>query len=301
MPMSDYNPNDFPRRGAERYPESYAEHVSFFLQEISRLREETRPSKGDESAKGKDQKAQEALRYVGDLVERIAGWALDHQMGLALAGLQHLELHPSPHEESRKYYDRYRAELAKVDDHRHEKVGGIRREIDELDPTILRKMLINLLRPNPGGFDFSLISIFIEAFESLDFGEVLPLLSKAKTAKKAKLRELKIQLKAIEFVAYRRGLGSSKEEAEDAVANVFTVSTETLGSWEDRLSDSEAFGAVKVAMFKAVARKRGSDVKDADKNFLHGIDVSPWIQRYGDDALSEIAKQRKRRKAPKKR
>jgi hypothetical protein len=297
--MSDYKPEDFPRRTTVRRDEN-DKYVRFFLQQISRLREETCPSRGKESAEGKDSKAREALRYAGDLVTAIAGWALDHEMGLALEGLPFFELHPYFYEESRKNYDKYRAEQAKVDDHRHEKIGGIRREIEELDPTILRNMLINLLRPNPGGFDFSLISIFIEALESLDFGEVLPLLSKAKTAKKAKLRELKIQLKAIEFVAYRRGLGSSKEEAEGAVADVFMVSTETLGSWEDRLCRSKTFGAVKVAMHKAAARKRGSEVKDADKNFLHGRDVSPWIQRYGDGALSKIAEQRKHRKTSKK-
>jgi hypothetical protein len=93
----------------------------------------------------------------------------------------------------------------------------------------------------------------------------------------------------------------TKEEAEASVAKVFKVSTDTLGSWEDRLSDGKAFGAVKVAMFKAAARKRGSDVKDADKNLFHGVEVSPWIQRYGDDTMREIAKQRKIRRPPKKR
>jgi hypothetical protein len=295
-----YDHKDFPRRTTARRDEN-DKYVRYFLQQICRLSEETSPSRGKESAEGKDSKAREALRYAGDLVTAIAGWAIDHQMGLAIEGLPFFEMHPYFYEESRKHYDRYRKELAKVDDHRHEKIGGIPRKIGELDRSILRNMLINLLRPNPGGFDFSLISVFIEAMESLDFGEVLPLLRQTTTKRKVKLRELKIQLKAIEFVAYRRGLGSSKEKAEAAVAKVFKVSTDTLGSWEDRLSDSKAFGAVKVAMFKAAARKRGSDVKDADKNLFHGVDVSPWIQRYGDDTMREIAKQRKKREPPKKR
>src|ERR1035437_2585714 len=171
--MSDYKPEDFPRRTTVRRDEN-DKWVRFFLQKISRLREETCPSRGKESAEGKDSKAREALRCAGDLVTAIAGWALDHQMGLALEGLPFFELHPYLHEELRENYDKYRTEKAKVDDHRYEKIGGNRRRIDELDPTILRNMLINLLRPNPGGFDFSLIEIFIEALESLDFGEVLP-------------------------------------------------------------------------------------------------------------------------------
>jgi hypothetical protein len=93
----------------------------------------------------------------------------------------------------------------------------------------------------------------------------------------------------------------TKEKAEAAVAKVFNVDPETIGTWEDRLSETETFGAIKVKMFKAAARKRGSDVKDADKNLFHGVDVSPWIQRYGDDTMREIAKQRKKRKSPKKR
>ena len=58
---------------------------------IDRLREleiKTDPKGGAQSAKGKNLAASEALGIASNLVKVLAGWALDHQAGLALKGLR---------------------------------------------------------------------------------------------------------------------------------------------------------------------------------------------------------------------
>jgi hypothetical protein len=53
---------------------------------LLKLEEQTDPSHGEESARDKDERAFEALLFVGEFAEVFAGWAIRHQAGLAMDG-----------------------------------------------------------------------------------------------------------------------------------------------------------------------------------------------------------------------
>jgi hypothetical protein len=60
--------------------------VRKLLFNLAALEKTTRPQEGAVTARGKDRKAVEALNLANQLVRAVAGWAIDHQMGLALRG-----------------------------------------------------------------------------------------------------------------------------------------------------------------------------------------------------------------------
>src|ERR1700738_924703 len=59
-------------------------YVADLISQLHDLERKTNPKGGTQSAKGKNNAALEALRIASDLVNALAGWALDHQAGLAL-------------------------------------------------------------------------------------------------------------------------------------------------------------------------------------------------------------------------
>jgi hypothetical protein len=137
-----FDPNDYPRR---RWGGSKDDYVIPLLGRLKTLYEQSHPAAGSESAKGKDGAAFDALKIAGSLVEAVAGWALDHQVGLALKGLEFVPLQPS----GTKQHPDYLKARQTVDDHIHEKTGAAALDFDS---TVARKLLINLLRANSGGF-----------------------------------------------------------------------------------------------------------------------------------------------------
>jgi hypothetical protein len=67
-------------------------YVADLIDRLHELERKTNPTLGARSAKGKDRAASHALRIAGDLVNALAGWALDHQAGLALKDLKSVQL-----------------------------------------------------------------------------------------------------------------------------------------------------------------------------------------------------------------
>ena len=71
-------------------------YVRLMLERLDELEKKTRPSASSgDVAEGKDLAARQALKTVGDLVRYVAGWAIDHQVGLAIEGLEFVPLPPS--------------------------------------------------------------------------------------------------------------------------------------------------------------------------------------------------------------
>ena len=140
-------------RNAQRRPDRHSEYVAFLLSKLAQLEIETRPTGGNSTASGKDLKVFCALELAGDLVRAVAGWAIDHTAGLALEGLSFVPLQPS---QTKKHPD-YLQQRAAVDDHRHERNGGrIKNATD--DPRAAWRMMLNLLRSNPGAFPNPLVN-----------------------------------------------------------------------------------------------------------------------------------------------
>jgi hypothetical protein len=223
------SPSEYPNRKWKNKA-SRKKYLAVLLDQLTELERRSHPKGGVSSAKGKDLAAFDALEIAGELVRTVAGWAIDHQAGLALAGLSFVPLQPS----QTKAHPAYKAQRDAVDNHGHE-LNGANLVHPIEDPCVARRLLIDLLRPNSGAFPVALVQSVIEAIAGLEFGECSPLFAPVKQGRKAGLRELRQQLRAIAFIEYRHRKGIKKGRAREDVAEAFGVSKDTVISWEKRL------------------------------------------------------------------
>ena len=265
-------------------------YVRLLLERLDSLEKKTRPSSGSHSAERKDLAAFKALHVAGELVEHVAGWAIDHQIGLAAEGLKFVPLQPS----GTKNHPQYLSERSLVDDHIHEKTGGVHSVRDEGGPFFARKCLVNLLRANPGAMPSWLRHKTIEALEALDYGEVQPMLAPINTGRKRDLTLLRFMLQALALVAYRRKLGLTKEKALEQVGDALAVSPHTLLSWESRLRNE--FGRLEVDRTINLAQNHASWVAAARKKARRGEEIEDTEVHeagYDDAALMDLGKRYK--------
>src|SRR4051812_23360971 len=82
--------NLYPRPDSNR--SSRSNHVAVLIDQLRELERQTDPKNGRRSARGKDLAAREALTIANDLVQAVAGWALDHVAGLVLKDLNSVSL-----------------------------------------------------------------------------------------------------------------------------------------------------------------------------------------------------------------
>jgi hypothetical protein len=275
--------NDYPRRGYD--PRAREQLIANLISKLTELERKTDPAGGAATASGKDIAAFQALTFAGNLVRALAGWALDHQVGLARQDLEFVPLQPS----QTKEHPEYLRSRAIVDDHAHERAGALFSTCD-LIPSMIRKALINLLRANPGGFDFDLQYTLLHALRALDFDEVHPILRPTRTDRKRNLTELQLQLWALVLVEYRRGRGKKKEHALQEVASAMGVSKDTIRSWVRRLRSE--FGPLEVERNLAIARNAASNEEYAQKqSFVGGRTdgLGQWESQYGEPALRRLA------------
>jgi hypothetical protein len=261
------------------------DYVRMLIDRLDELERQTRPSLGSASEERKDLAAFQALRFACDLVRHVAGWAIDHQMGLAAAGLTFVPLQPS----GTKEHPQYLSERSVVDSHVHEKSGGSMS--GACDPLAARRSMINFLRANPGAVPGWLQRQTIEAFEALDYGEVQLMVTPVNTGRKRDLTMLRLQLRAVALVAYRRKLGLTKVKALEQVSDALAISRHTLSSWESRLRDE--FGRLEVDRTISFAENHASWVAAARKRIRRGEgpeDVESHEALYDDEALMDLAK-----------
>jgi hypothetical protein len=136
-----------------------------------------------------------------------------------------------------------------------------------------------------------LVQKAIAGLEALDFGEVQPLFAPLSSGRKRDLTLLKLQLRAIAMVEYRRPLGLSKEKALAVVSDALNVSPHTLLSWEQRLK--KEFGELKVKNEISIARNHASWVLHEQEKKFRGEpagDIEIHEVQYNDAALIELAK-----------
>ena len=159
-------------------------YVAYLIDQLRELEIKTDPKGGAQSAKDKNLAASEALGIANNLVRELAGWALDHQAGLALKGLKDVPLAANakkPPEDS----DNSNTPPAN-DDHRHEWYGRnwLGRFGEPIDPIVARKWLFRLVLTNPGIFEPMLMLQTLTALEECDYGEITPMLKATKTGRK---------------------------------------------------------------------------------------------------------------------
>jgi hypothetical protein len=265
-----------------------AEYVKEFLPLFLDLQARTDPTSTEDTAKGKNLAALRALEWSGRLVEALAGWAIDHQIGLASEGLAFVPLQPS----GTKDHPQYLEARADVDDHRHEYAGAaLRASPDGLtDPTAARRLVINLLRANPGGFPPAVAKMLMDALQDLEYGRVHPLLAPNKASRKVSRDEQQLQLSAVAFINYRVAHGKTKARASQEVADAYGVSREAILTWEKRLR--EELGSLAVSRRISFARNAASWAEAEQKAAYTGSEIdrsSEWDERYGEKALQRAA------------
>jgi hypothetical protein len=269
-------------------PFAQDKYILSLLDRLSQLERDTRPSLGSKSAKKKDLAAFEALEVAGQLVAAAAGWAINHEIGLAVEGLQFAPLQPA----QTKVHPRYLKLKAAVNDHRHEEVGAAARG-ERLSPLFLRTCLINLIKPNSGGWPVWLCRVAVDALDALEDGETYPIFKRDVRKRRLGIKQRHLILKVIGAVHFRRSAyGMSDEEARFDIAEMIGRSLNTMNSWERRLK-KEAPSEVDRAI--AFAKNHGSWVADAMGKKCLGEDINEkrLLDRealYGDVALTKLRK-----------
>jgi hypothetical protein len=244
------------------------DYVGILVARLKKLQAASDPRAGASTSVGKDGRAFDALETAGELVRVLAGWAISHTIGLGKKGLDFVPMQPS----QTKRRAEYRDARAKVDLHEHETVGAKAHDIR--DPRLARKVLINLLQANSGGWPYDFRWRVISALEDLDFGVISPIFEPRKARRKVARSELSFHLQAVCFVEYRTAAGMKKLTALEIVADTFGVGTETIRSWEKRLCS--ALGHLEVSRSIAFARNHA---KNAERRRGNGALL------YGDVAL----------------
>jgi len=217
-----------------------------------------KPSGDELTSERKDQKSFDALDCAGRLIDAVAGWALDHQIGLALNNKQNLP----PGTADTENLPEYLAERQAVDDHVHELSGGTvldESNCDAIEPAEARQMLINILRPLRALFPDDVYRQALDGLDALRFGgEPLPIFKAGVEGRKRNWREMRLQLKALAHVEYRHGLKRQKAASQEDVAAKFAVAADTLRTWERRLK--EQLGSLEVARQLSFAKNAASHV-----------------------------------------
>jgi hypothetical protein len=115
------------------------------LNALDILERESRPSLGAD-AKRKDMAADDAIAFAAGLVDYVAGWAIDHQRGLAQRSLPERELRKEQFKHAinpTRAPPEYPTPEPPDEDHSDEKEGAFR---GQLDPVQTRRFLFNVLR-----------------------------------------------------------------------------------------------------------------------------------------------------------
>ena len=240
--------------------------VQYLIERVSDFEKRSRPSGGDATAVDKDSMAQESLATCGLLLQHLAGWALDHQRGLAAEGLNNLRLQ----EIKTPVYEEAKAV---VDNHIHEKVGRSDRPID---PSTDRRILYNILKPLAGFLD--LPAWTTEGLKALDAGEVVPLFQRGSSDNKRTYREQILKLRAVQFVEYEHAKGLGLTKAREIAAGCFSVDAVTIRSWGYRLP--ETLGSIVFDREISYARFSGT-------NHKKGFDLIFGEEHYGFDVLKK--------------
>jgi DNA-binding transcriptional regulator YiaG len=273
-------PNETPYPRPKLNLSAREKYVAGLIDQLRDLERKTDPKDGAQSAKGKDRAARDALSIADDLVNALAGWALDHQAGLALKDCSFVQFRVKKTPE----YPYGLTIRTTDDDHRIETAGRDWRSRDgfPIDPVVARRWLMNLVRANSGIFCLELRLMTLTALEACDYGEIQPMLMATKRGRKVNWTILQLQLKTITFVKYREARGIEKYKALKEIAKAFGVSVNTLRAWEQRLRTE--FGPIDVMNRLKIAEEAGIKESNAEHQ-------ASSMSMFGQQDLLEFARQ----------
>ncbi|UPJ41944.1 hypothetical protein IVB40_32490 [Bradyrhizobium sp. 40] len=277
-----------------RHNRNRDERLAECIADLEQLRSETDPAGGASTEHEKDLKAQRALRVAGNLVQLLAGWAIDHLSGLAKNNLD-----PQEHEPEEMRVDDYAAARSLRDLHKYEREGN--RERLDLSREQARRLLINFMTYNPGAFPESPQCDVLEAFFRIARGDPDDLFKLAQNGSRYNAERVALQLQMLSIIAFRKALNRTpKEETMDNIIEISQHvgsrigSIETLKKWEQRLRESRGdkivdqylrHGELMAKRVKQVKGDRlsGAVTHDEDTYAGHLNDASlrDYVVRYG--------------------
>jgi hypothetical protein len=247
------------------------------VEELLKLEGDTQPMAGDGTAVDKTAAAHRAMWLAKDLVDYLAGWAVDHIAGCTIA-----DEWPA-YKEDRP--------LSKYDTHKYEAASA---EYQQDDPRSNRHILASLIN-----FEIGLpTGLGLEAWHALaalDAGEVQSLVAPDKRGLHGRAYSLaRLRLKALELVAYRRGTGMSALDAREKVGHKFGAGERTIETWRTRLWDE--LGKFTVRGAEARARYIGNLIRDRNLDDINDTNLEPNDLRseFGDTALEAAAENYRR-------
>jgi hypothetical protein len=270
----------FDESGQPAPPLSEDPYVIRQLKHLDNYERETRPG-ADETARGKDRTAFQALQTASRLVNYIAGWAIDHERGLAETGLRFVPEAPTQTHNNHEYIK----SRAEVDTHDHEKLGSTGNLLSAVEA---RQFVRNVLLPMVSNLRFP--GEIIEALEALEFGETLPILQKTKTTTRTGLTVYRAKLSAVAYIEYENAKGTKKYVSKEVVAEEFRVGRETIKDWPAEVR--AVLNKLEVSRTIDMARLYGGNYKEEKKLLAHGdeVDLQFFENRYGRPALLKAAK-----------
>ncbi len=181
------------------------------LDRLLDLYDETHPAGGDETAKSKDAKAEEAFLIADDLLTGLVGWAAAHVLGKIAA---------DPDLGRRERSEQF-------DDHQFEQLGA---QPNEFSAEIKRNAIVYVLQFTASWW---LVSELRHSLNALNAGEVQKLLAPSKSGRHRRAYTLALlRMQAVEKVYRLWGMGLKKHVAEERVSDALGVSIEALRKWE---------------------------------------------------------------------
>jgi hypothetical protein len=258
------------------------------------LREFSAPS----ASYNRDAAARKAVELISYILKDEAGWALNHIAGRIILG--HPEVYEgSEDDEEAEAVERQRLINNSVE---LELAGGL---TDWSDHKIVRRFCVALLdmfasvwTHNALG-EVSPFRQLSDALRALEFGIVSPLLHKERRKHGDAIMLWRLRSEALEFVSFRMGLGATREDAIEQVANALKVDTETISTWERRApngsDDPDEPLKRQFAMTRLFARRSGEKYRawlDEGSPMDHrGLRPrqSGGIDYYSEERLSELA------------
>lgn len=247
--------------------------IAGLLHKLSDLRK-FRAGEAGITAEGKDKAACEALAAAALLVNLAAGWALNHQRGLAVSGLR-----PAVGQEESS---------SSLDSHEHEKSAAY-----ELSPLEGRRYLLNLLLTMGGGLGVP--KDVIEAVEALDFGQLLPPLDPGPNKDRLGLTTRRARLAAIVYVEYEHAKTRvHKERIWEDVAKAFATNRESMKDWRTELRKALGQDHVNELLRRALIAGKEYCSCDSDSEFDYVV-REMHEETYGTRALQQAAEIHRRR------
>ncbi len=265
----------------KRYDPSLTEkEVLETISELNRLKAENQLSAGH--VEGKDRASHMAIMAACQLVDTLAGWAFNHQIGVVIN--ETLDF-PNPSGEIVKVKNRSEHEERQrlLDEHRHETTASA---CLFNDPIQNRRILARLFRLNMPGLPLALSIKIATALEAIDFGETMPLLARDGIGRQKIYRKEILRFWAALHVEYLRGLGRPRQDALALVGDAYDREPETIEGWISDLP-SKVGHVMNIAVHKHRARAAGEMIRDMDSPSFAADLARMFDPMYGPLALKE--------------